>query len=72
MEATEPLADLDAHTDPENLDIEALRIKLIATTEVLEQAKEDAVASKSQLTRLQRQHQNYLERHELQLQTLNR
>ncbi|XP_076165639.1 sorting nexin-29 isoform X3 [Ptiloglossa arizonensis] len=72
VEATEPLADLDAHTDPENLDIEALRIKLIATTEVLEQAKEDAVASKSQLTRLQRQHQNYLERHELQLQTLNR
>lgn len=41
-------------------------------TEVLEQAKEDAMASRSQLSRLQRQHQNYLERHELQIQTLNR
>ncbi|XP_054010336.1 sorting nexin-29 [Hylaeus anthracinus] len=72
VEATEPLAGLDAHLDADSLDIEALRIKLLATTEVLEQAKEDAVTSRLQIARLQRQHQNYLERHELQLQTLNR
>ncbi|XP_043255709.1 sorting nexin-29 [Colletes gigas] len=72
VEATEPLADLDTHADTESLDIDALRMKLVATTEILEQAKEDALTSRSQLARLQRQHQNYLERHELQLQTLNR
>lgn len=41
-------------------------------TEMLEQAKEDAMTSRLQLGRLQRQHQNYLERHELQIQALNR
>lgn len=72
VEAIEPLAVLDIHTDADNLDIEALRIRLLAMTELLEQAKEDAITSRSQLARLQRQHQNYLERHELQLQALNR
>ncbi|CAL7950089.1 unnamed protein product [Xylocopa violacea] len=72
VEATEPLTDLDLHTDDANLDIEALRMKLLAVTEMLEQAKEDAVSSRTQLARLQRQHQNYLERHELQIQALNR
>ncbi|KZC06601.1 Sorting nexin-29, partial [Dufourea novaeangliae] len=72
VEATEPLASLDAHVDTESLDVEALRVKLLATNEILEQAREDAVASRSQLARLQRQHQNYLERHELQIQALNR
>lgn len=41
-------------------------------TEMLEQAKEDAMTSRLQFGRLQRQHQNYLERHELQIQALNR
>lgn len=41
-------------------------------TEVLEQAREDAITSRLQLARFQRQHQHYLEKHELQLQTLNR
>ncbi|XP_031831363.1 sorting nexin-29 isoform X2 [Nomia melanderi] len=72
VEATEPLVGLDIHADSENLDIEALRVKLLAMNEILEQAREDAVASRSQLARLQRQHQNYLERHELQIQALNR
>ncbi|KOC65666.1 Sorting nexin-29 [Habropoda laboriosa] len=72
VEATEPLADLDIHTDAEDLDIEGLRLRLLAMTEMLEQAKEDAMSSRSQLARLQRQHQNYLERHELQTQALNR
>ncbi|OAD62126.1 Sorting nexin-29, partial [Eufriesea mexicana] len=72
VEATEPLTDLDIHTDPDNLDIETLRVRLLAMTELLEQAKEDAITSRSQLARLQRQHQNYLERHELQIQALNR
>lgn len=72
VEATEPLAGLDLHADIESLDINTLRVKLLAMNEVLEQAKEDAVTSRLQHARLQRQHQNYLERHELQLQTLNR
>ncbi|XP_078041942.1 sorting nexin-29 isoform X3 [Augochlora pura] len=72
QEATEPLTGLDAHVDDESLGIEALRVKLLAMNEILEQAREDAVASRSQLARLQRQHQNYLERHELQIQALNR
>ncbi|KYN01154.1 Sorting nexin-29, partial [Cyphomyrmex costatus] len=72
LEATEPLVGLDFHIDPENLDIDTLRIRLLAMTEVLEQAREDAITSRLQLARFQRQHQHYLERHELQLQTLNR
>ncbi|XP_076645257.1 sorting nexin-29 isoform X3 [Halictus rubicundus] len=72
MEATEPLVGLDAHVDDESLDVETLRVKMLAMNEILEQAREDAVASRSQLARLQRQHQNYLERHELQIQALNR
>lgn len=72
VEATEPLTDLDIHTDADSLDIEALRVRLLAMTEMLEQAKEDAMTSRLQLARLQRQHQNYLERHELQIQALNR
>ena len=72
VEATEPLADLDGHVDTESLDAEALRAKLLAMSEILEQAKEDAMTNRLQLARLQRQHQNYLERHELQMQTLNR
>ncbi|XP_011142398.2 sorting nexin-29 isoform X1 [Harpegnathos saltator] len=72
MEATEPLIGLDFHVDPENLDIDTLRVRLLAMTEVLEQAREDAITSRLQLARFQRQHQHYLERHELQLQTLNR
>lgn len=72
VEATEPLVGLDLHIDPENLDVNTLRVRLLAMTEVLEQAREDAITSRLQLARFQRQHQNYLERHELQLQTLNR
>ncbi|XP_024946729.1 sorting nexin-29 isoform X2 [Cephus cinctus] len=72
VEATEPLVGLDMHADAENLDVDALRIRLIAMGEVLEQAREDAVTSRLQLARFQRQHQDYLERHDLQLQTLNR
>ncbi|KAG5336930.1 SNX29 protein, partial [Acromyrmex heyeri] len=72
LEATEPLVGLDFHIDPENLDIDTLRVRLLAMTEVLEQAREDAITSRLQLARFQRQHQHYLERHELQLQTLNR
>ncbi|KMR03603.1 sorting nexin-29 [Lasius niger] len=72
VEATEPLVGLDLHIDPENLDIDTLRVRLLAMTEVLEQAREDAISSRLQLARFQRQHQHYLERHELQLQTLNR
>lgn len=72
VEATEPLSALDIHTDPDNLDLDTLRGRLLAMTELLEQARDDAVTSRLQLARLQRQHQNYLERHELQLQTLNR
>lgn len=72
VEATEPFTDLDVHTDADSLDIEALRVRLLAMTEILEQAKEDAMTSRLQLARLQRQHQNYLERHELQIQALNR
>ncbi|XP_011308699.1 sorting nexin-29 isoform X2 [Fopius arisanus] len=71
IEATEPLG-LDPHLDPGELGIEALRTRLIAMGEVLENSREDAVTSRLQLARLQRQHQNYLERHELQLQALNR
>ncbi|CAG5089299.1 Similar to SNX29: Sorting nexin-29 (Bos taurus) [Cotesia congregata] len=71
VEATEPLG-LDSHIDASELDTEALRVRLIAMGEVLEQAKEDAVTSRLQLARFQRQHQNYLERHEVQLQALNR
>ncbi|KAG7202871.1 hypothetical protein KM043_010019 [Ampulex compressa] len=72
LEATEPLTGLDIHANPDNLDVDTLRIRLIAMNEVLEQAREDAVTSRLQLARFQRQHQNYLERHDLQLQTLNR
>ncbi|KAH0561707.1 hypothetical protein KQX54_018916 [Cotesia glomerata] len=71
VEATEPLG-LDSHVDASELDTEALRVRLIAMEEVLEQAKEDAVTSRLQLARFQRQHQNYLDRHEVQLQALNR
>ncbi|RLU19370.1 hypothetical protein DMN91_007927, partial [Ooceraea biroi] len=72
VEATEPLIGLDFHIDSENLDIDTLRVRLLAMTEVLEQAREDAITSRLQLARFQRQHQHYMERHELQLQTLNR
>ncbi|KAK0071344.1 hypothetical protein PV325_013071, partial [Microctonus aethiopoides] len=72
IEAIEPLSGLDSHLDAEQLDIEALRIRILAMSEVLEQAREDAVNSRLQLARFQRQHQNYLERHEVQLQALNR
>ncbi|XP_043792694.1 sorting nexin-29 isoform X2 [Apis laboriosa] len=72
IEATEPFTDLDIHINNDNLDIETLQVKLLAMTEMLEQAKEDAMTSRLQFGRLQRQHQNYLERHELQIQALNR
>ncbi|KAH0954016.1 hypothetical protein HN011_007055 [Eciton burchellii] len=72
MEAMEPLISLDFHIDSENLDIDTLRVRLLAMTEVLEQAREDAITSRLQLARFQRQHQHYMEKHELQLQTLNR
>ncbi|XP_043282728.1 sorting nexin-29 isoform X2 [Venturia canescens] len=72
IEATEPLVGLDIHVDAQNLDINALRTRLIAMSEVLEQARDDAVTSRSQLARFQRQHQNHIERHELQVQALNR
>ncbi|XP_063983908.1 sorting nexin-29 [Diachasmimorpha longicaudata] len=71
IEATEPLG-LDPHLDPGELDVESLRTRLLAMGEVLENCREDAITSRVQLARLQRQHQNYLERHELQVQALNR
>jgi len=70
IEAMEPL--IGFHIDSENLDINTLRIRLLAMTEVLEQAREDAITSRLQLARFQRQHQHYMEKHELQFQTLNR
>ena len=63
---------LDLHVDADNLDIDALRTRVMAMSEILEQTRDDAVASRSQLARFQRQHQNHIERHELQLQALNR
>lgn len=72
VEATEPLTGMDTPNDIESLDVETLRVRLLAMTEILEQAREDALTSRLQLARFQRQHQNYLERHEMQLQTLNR
>ncbi|XP_066599639.1 sorting nexin-29 [Prorops nasuta] len=72
LEAVEPLTGTDVRLDIDKLDVESLRNKLIIMNEVLEMTREDAVTSKLQLTRFQRQHQNHLERHELQLQTLNR
>lgn len=70
MEATEPLVNAD--TDADTLDPVGLRVRLAALNEALEQAREEAITSKLQLNRFQRQHQNYLEKHELQIQTLNR
>ncbi|XP_011506155.1 PREDICTED: sorting nexin-29 isoform X2 [Ceratosolen solmsi marchali] len=70
VEATEPL--VDTHAEVDTLDVEGLRARLLALNEVLEQTREDAITSKHQLARFQRQHQNYLEKHELQIQTLNR
>ncbi|KAF7988973.1 hypothetical protein HCN44_007283 [Aphidius gifuensis] len=72
IEATEPLTGIDYHIDADKLDIDALKIRLLAMNEVLEQAREDSISSRLQLARFQRQHQNYLERHEVQLQALNR
>lgn len=72
VEATEPLTGIDSHLDADKLDIDALRVRLLAMGEILEQTREDAVTSRLQLARFQRQHQNYLERHEVQLQALNR
>ncbi|KAK0174557.1 hypothetical protein PV327_010316 [Microctonus hyperodae] len=72
IEATEPLSGLDCHEDADKLDIESLKIRILAMSEILEQSREDAVNSRLQLARFQRQHQNYLERHEVQLQALNR
>lgn len=70
VEATEPLVNFQSNSD--TFDIETLRIRLLATTEVLEQAREDAISSRLQLARFQRQHQNYVEKHEMQLQALTR
>ncbi|XP_014235611.1 sorting nexin-29 isoform X3 [Trichogramma pretiosum] len=46
--------------------------RIAALAELLEQARDDALASRQQLARLQRQQQNYLDRHELQEQSLRR
>ncbi|KAJ8681191.1 hypothetical protein QAD02_016978 [Eretmocerus hayati] len=70
VEATEPLDSVTS--DADTLDAEGLRLRLVTLNETLEQAREDAITSKLQLARFQRQHQNYLEKHELQIQTLNR
>ncbi|XP_014601263.1 PREDICTED: sorting nexin-29 [Polistes canadensis] len=71
VEATEHLENLDNHTNTENLDAEALRSKIMTMDELLEQAREDAMTSRLLLNRFQRQHQNLVEKHQLQLQTLN-
>lgn len=63
---------VDLHSDAEVLDADALRVRLAAMNEILDQAREESISSKLQLARFQRQHQNYLEKHELQIQTLNR
>ncbi|XP_014210929.1 sorting nexin-29 isoform X2 [Copidosoma floridanum] len=70
VEATEPLVNMQLSDD--SLDVESLRARLSSLNNVLEQTREDALTSKFQLARFQRQHQNYLEKHELQIQTLNR
>lgn len=72
VEATEHLDNLNDDTSTENLDAETLRLKLLAMSELLEQTREDAMSSRLLLTRFQRQHQNLVEKHQLQLQTLNR
>ncbi|KAK2577049.1 hypothetical protein KPH14_005865 [Odynerus spinipes] len=72
VEATENLTNLDDNTNTENLDAETLQLKLLTMGELLEQAREDAMSSRLLLTRFQRQHQNFVEKHQLQLQTLNR
>ncbi|XP_047370641.1 sorting nexin-29 isoform X5 [Vespa velutina] len=72
VEATEHLVNLDDRTNTENLDAETLRLKLLTMDELLEQAREDAMTSRLLLNRFQRQHQNFVEKHQLQLQTLNR
>ncbi|XP_015176940.1 PREDICTED: sorting nexin-29 [Polistes dominula] len=71
VEATEHLENLDNHTNTENLDPEALRSKILTMDELLEQAREEAMTSRLVLNRFQRQHQNLVEKHQLQLQTLN-
>ncbi|XP_035718997.1 sorting nexin-29-like [Vespa mandarinia] len=72
VEATEHLVNLDDRTNTENLDAETLRLKLLTMDELLEQARGDAMTSRLLLNRFQRQHQNFVEKHQLQLQTLNR
>lgn len=72
LEATEPVIASLPCDDTDKLDIDTLRVRLLATSEILEQAREDAIASRSQLVRFQRQHQNYVEKHDMQLQTLTR
>ncbi|XP_012265722.2 sorting nexin-29 isoform X2 [Athalia rosae] len=72
VEAVEPLNGLEIHKDVDSLDIESLRVRIMAFAELLEQAKEDAVCSRLQLARFQRQHQDQAERHDLQLQALHR
>ncbi|XP_046427849.1 sorting nexin-29 isoform X2 [Neodiprion fabricii] len=72
VEAIEPPTGLEIQKDMENLDIETLRIRLLALAELLDQAKEDATGSRLQLARFQRQHQDQVERHDLQLQALHR
>ncbi|XP_043685961.1 sorting nexin-29 [Vespula pensylvanica] len=72
VEATEHLINLDDRRNTEDLDAETLRLKLLTMNELLEQAREDAMTSRLLLNRFQRQHQNFVEKHQLQLQTLNR
>ena len=72
LEAFEPLEVETEPAEDQSLSEKELRLRLLALGETLEQAREEAVASKLQLARFRRQHHNYLDRHELQVQTLNR
>lgn len=68
----EPFSGFDIQKDVDTLDLETLRVRLLASIELLDQAKEDAVGSRLQLARYQRQNQDQAERHDLQLQALHR
>ncbi|XP_058795776.1 sorting nexin-29 isoform X2 [Phymastichus coffea] len=70
VEATEPF--INTCSDADILNVEALKLRLSALSEVIEQTRGEADSSKIQLARFQNQHQNYIEKCELQIQTLNR
>lgn len=53
IEATEPM--VNSHAEEADMNVEALRVRLLALNEVLEQAREESITNKLQLARFQRQ-----------------